>query len=171
MAKQLEMPYGVRVIRRVKGFLLHLFLEHIFVFSNSLRSIFSSWFSKIYLSFLKKVADGLSSSLCELQYAHAVISFPRHCRFCEFYKYLQNMVWMPSMCTMQVDTSGWKTWKKSVNPVWNGSSFCKPCEGRGNFVQVHNSKCEWALTHVLIFFLPWKCTTKGKNCSQILSSH
>jgi hypothetical protein len=43
MAKQLEMPYGVRVIRRVKGFLLHLLLEHIFAdFSNILRSIFSS---------------------------------------------------------------------------------------------------------------------------------
>jgi hypothetical protein len=112
MAKQLEMPYGVRVIRRVKGFLLHLLLEHIFAdFSNILRSIFSSWFSKIYLSFLKKVADCLSSSLCELRCAQAVISFPWYNRFCEFYKYTQNMVWMPNMCTMQVDTSKWKTWK------------------------------------------------------------
>jgi hypothetical protein len=29
MAKRLEMLYGVRVIRRVKGFLLHLLLRHI----------------------------------------------------------------------------------------------------------------------------------------------
>jgi hypothetical protein len=43
MAKRLEMPYGVRVIQRVQGFLLHLLLEQIFVdFSNFLNSIFSS---------------------------------------------------------------------------------------------------------------------------------
>jgi hypothetical protein len=29
--------------------------------------------------------------------------------------------------------------------VWNGSSFCRPHEGRGHFAQVHTSRCKWAL--------------------------